>query len=337
MAVIIKGIDKIEQSAGTNSLEWAWQNDGPADGEVLIFGENGQLTNGQPVAGISATGGTETEIEDTNGQRWKVHTFATVGSHTFNVTSGSSEIEYLVVGGGGGGGSFGGGGGAGGVLQGAITATPQNYTITVGDGGRGNQKYSYTDSTPTGQHGDNSSAFGLTAIGGGGGGSRDDSSNGHLGNPGIDGGSGGGGSHSNSGTVPIGGDEEPGQGNPGGAGRNNTEGDHPDHGGGGGGGAGEPGGNAVGSIGGGAGGDGIQSSITGSSQYYGGGGGGVTYRGGTRAAGGLGGGGAGGQTAPDHNGQNGENGTGGGGGAGRVADNTTGNGGSGIVIIRYKL
>jgi len=50
MAVIIKGIDKIEQSAGTNSLEWAWQNDGPADGEVLIFGENGQLTNGQPVA-----------------------------------------------------------------------------------------------------------------------------------------------------------------------------------------------------------------------------------------------------------------------------------------------
>ena len=57
MAVIIKGIDKIEPSAGTNSLEWAWQNDGPADGEVLIFGENGILTNGQPV-GVFDNGST---------------------------------------------------------------------------------------------------------------------------------------------------------------------------------------------------------------------------------------------------------------------------------------
>jgi len=62
MAVIIKGIDKIEPSAETNSLEWAWQNDGPADGEVLIFGENGQLTNGQPVAGFSATSTSPTVI-----------------------------------------------------------------------------------------------------------------------------------------------------------------------------------------------------------------------------------------------------------------------------------
>lgn len=50
MAVIIKGIDILEPSAGTNSLQWAWQNGGPASGEVLIFGENGLLTNGTPVA-----------------------------------------------------------------------------------------------------------------------------------------------------------------------------------------------------------------------------------------------------------------------------------------------
>jgi len=50
MAVIIKGIDILEPSAGTNSLQWAWQNGGPASGEVLIFGENGLLTNGTAVA-----------------------------------------------------------------------------------------------------------------------------------------------------------------------------------------------------------------------------------------------------------------------------------------------
>ena len=49
MAVIIKGIDILEPSAGTNSLQWAWQNGGPVSGEVLIFGENGLLTNGTPV------------------------------------------------------------------------------------------------------------------------------------------------------------------------------------------------------------------------------------------------------------------------------------------------
>ena len=59
-------------------------------------------------SGISATGGTIT----TDGN-YTVHTFTSSG--TFTVTSGSGNVEYLVVGGGGGGGtgSAGGGGGAG--------------------------------------------------------------------------------------------------------------------------------------------------------------------------------------------------------------------------------
>ena len=60
MAVIIKGIDILEPSAGTNSLQWAWQNGGPASGEVLIFGENGLLTNGTPIASAPGNNTTET-------------------------------------------------------------------------------------------------------------------------------------------------------------------------------------------------------------------------------------------------------------------------------------
>jgi hypothetical protein len=62
MAVIIKGIDILELSAGTNSLQWAWQNGGPAGGEVLIFGENGQLTNGTVV--VSGLEDNTSELED---------------------------------------------------------------------------------------------------------------------------------------------------------------------------------------------------------------------------------------------------------------------------------
>ena len=61
---------------------------------------------------ISATGGTITEIND-DGVNYRVHTFTSSG--TFEVTSGSGEVEYLIVAGGGSGGEgHGGGGGAGG-------------------------------------------------------------------------------------------------------------------------------------------------------------------------------------------------------------------------------
>ena len=101
-------------------------------------------------------------------------------------------------------------------------------------------------------------------------------------------------------------------------------------GGGGAGGAGTTGGVSTG----GNGGIGILSSISGILNYYGGGGGGSTETLGETTTGGLGGGGNG-----NHNtGENGTANTGGGGGGGeRVAPATSGSGGSGIIIIRYKI
>jgi hypothetical protein len=81
-------------------------------------------------------------------------------------------VEYLIVAGGGAGGRHhGGGGGAGGLLHGYTRASLSagSYTVVVGAGGA---KNTGTNSTPngTGGNGQNSSAFGLTSIGGGGGG-----------------------------------------------------------------------------------------------------------------------------------------------------------------------
>src|SRR3990167_1319158 len=76
---------------------------------------------------IVATGGTIT----TDGN-YKVHTFT--GSGTFEVTSGSGNVWYLVVAGGAGGGYWdGGGGGAGGYKSNAAydyAVTVQSYTVT---------------------------------------------------------------------------------------------------------------------------------------------------------------------------------------------------------------
>ena len=92
---------------------------------------------------------------------YKVHTF--LSSNTFNVTliSGTKNIDYLVVGGGGsGGGRHGGGGGAGGVRTGTVTlnSTGTN-TITIGAGGAGG--------TQVQNNGADSSALGITSNGGG--------------------------------------------------------------------------------------------------------------------------------------------------------------------------
>ena len=83
---------------------------------------------------FTATGGTVT----TSGN-YTIHTFTSSG--TFEVTSGTGSVEYLIVaGGGGGGGSVAdawspGGGGAGGMRTGTVTASTGSYTITVGNGG----------------------------------------------------------------------------------------------------------------------------------------------------------------------------------------------------------
>ena len=124
---------------------------------------------------ITATGGTIT----TSGN-YKVHTFTSSG--TFQITSGSGDVEYLVVaGGGGGGGDSGGGGGAGMMLTGTKTSmTAGSYTVTVGAGGTGGSNTNMTAGSDSvfdnitskggGRGGRSTAAQGGTGYGSGGGG-----------------------------------------------------------------------------------------------------------------------------------------------------------------------
>jgi hypothetical protein len=278
---------------------------------------------------VDATGGTiiDTEI---SGVTYRIHEFRNNG--TFNVITGG-EVEYLIVAGGGGGGGWGGGGGAGGLLTGFTTVTSQtNYTIIVGNGGaRGTAVYT------GGGDGGNSSAFGLTAIGGGGGGWY----NANNGRTGGSGGGGGGGETSTTTFVSFGGAGTLNQGNAGGRGRGRPGTIY--WGAGGGGGAGGLGQDAAIGGKGGDGGIGLASAITGISTFYAGGGGGHTPGQETSvaalfAAGGLGGGGDGGRHSfiLAKNANDGNPNTGGGGGGAHGNSGRIGQGGSGIVILRYR-
>ena len=251
----------------------------------------------------------------------------------------SVAVDYLVIAGGGagGGGQYnGGGGGAGGYLTNyggtALNlAFSTNYLVTIGAGGTGG--------TTTGVNGNNSVFNNITSIGGGGGqhnAPRD----------GSDGGSGGGGSQGPS----VGGDgtniangDATNQGNNGGGGWYAAG-----AGGGGAGAAGLTGTNTSpydGGVAGVSGGIGLQNAITIASgitaPYYagGGGGGGRQVYSVPQGIGGLGGGGNGGPSTGGNGAAATPNTGGGGGGVGSNADNSTirtsGNGGSGIVILRY--
>jgi hypothetical protein len=247
------------------------------------------------------------------------------------LSSGSLNVELLVVGGGGGAGSLrGGGGGGGGYISvpSFNVAAGSSVAITVGVGGA--KGY---DNAGTGVHatsGTNSS-FGSAhiAIGGGGGGS-------YGGGPqnGYAGGSGGGGANqSSSANTGFGGTATAGQGF---AGGNSRCGGGGEVSGGGGGGAGGPGSNgSSGSCGScsnrpynpGSGGNGIQNSISGTAVWYSGGGGG----------GGLGGNCSSGFNISGANGQGGGQASYGGGGQCKVVSGSfqTENGGPGIVIVKY--
>lgn len=257
-----------------------------------------------------------------------VQQFTTVGTTSFTVADGVTDLDYLIVGGGGGGGSStsfstagSGGGGAGGVLSGTMNVTAgQSLDVVVGGGGAAG-----ATGNNSGSNGGNSSlglniGTNLTALGGGAG-------IGGNGN-GSNGGSGGGGRGGSGGTGLQPGTAQGGLGNSGGAGPSPGG-----HGGGGGGGAGSAGG-ANSAVSGGAGGNGFESFITGSSMFVGGGGGG----GGANAdAFGIGGSGGGGNGANDGSAATaGVDGTGGGGGGGN--NNRLGAvGGSGIVVLSYQL
>ena len=113
-----------------------------------------------------ATGGTITTDGD-----YKVHSFTTSGSFSFNVTTAGNtpEVEYLVIAGGGSGGGgndAGGGGGAGGYLTATgFSVSATSYNIVIGGGGAAYTGSSYHQ----GNDGTNSTFATITSTGGGGG------------------------------------------------------------------------------------------------------------------------------------------------------------------------
>ncbi len=271
-----------------------------------------------------------------------------VESYTYSGTANTADFtrvfpkntvcDILVVGGGGGGGTgHGGGGGGGSVIYLRDISLQGQYNISVGNGGapfptRAQNAYNGNDSYIV-KNGANI----YLAKGGGGGAFAASSS------VGSNGGSGGGGQGSSStglgGTAVSTNIPSGVYGFAGGKGNSNGS----LFAGGGGGGS-----ETVGSdstitnttqINGGNGGNGKEISITGNIlRYGGGGGGGVSNQGANNIAGtgGLGGGGNGGLRVNGISGSNGFGGGGGGGGQDSV-DRVGGNGGSGIVIIRYLL
>jgi hypothetical protein len=297
---------------------------------------------------IVATGGTETTCGD-----YKIHTFTGPGTFTVSgIAPGPSgnpnNLDYLVVAGGGGANISYAGGGAGGFRYSAatytsptcapghplrsptgLTATVTSFPITVGSGGAGGPGPSMTP-------GGVSTFSTITSAGGGRGGNI----NAPVAPSEMNGGSGGGGhtgactstSPGGAGNTPP---VSPPQGNNGGSGQ--QQGGVGDVGGGGGG-ATAVGSNGAlpGSGGNGGAGAGISNAFgtsgenCGSFYYFSGGGGANSNS--TPGSGGIGGGGDG--NGPSRTQTAGTANTGGGGGGGPSAPAT--NGGSGIVIIRYK-
>lgn len=306
-----------------------------ATGESAYSASSNAVT---PVAPFVATGGTIT----TPGDGYKYHTFT--GGGTFAVTSGSQPAgTVMIVAGGGSGGratnSAAGGGGAGGLVY--VASTPfsptggngsGSYTVSVGAGAA---PYSVNPGATYqfGNQGTPSSFTGLTtAVGGGFGGNTQ----------GV--GPGGSGGGLSAGTPGGGGSGTPGQGNDGGSPNGQIDGNTGAGGGAGGrspNGAGPQNGFSIGGPG-----------ATYFGSTYAGGGGGSTaqpFPSGTSfyplvGQGGVGGGGEGAvlRTRPNPLGgpvlgRNTVSGTAntGGGGGGAVGLNTSGAGGSGIVIVRY--
>jgi hypothetical protein len=301
---------------------------------------------------IVATGGTISCSGD-----YKIHTFTGPGTFTVSEKSGigaNNIVSYMVVAGGAGGGyERAGGGGAGGFreykgptdsytaspLDGnpggtAITVTATDYPITVGGGGAGR-----TSSGSTGTSGSNSVFSSITSAGGGGGGSHPYP--GGCANLGLAGGSGGGvvavnlpaPTQGGAGNTPS---TTPSQGNP--AGATCTTVGSAYYYGSSGGGATAAGSQASGSVTTGTGGAGATTSISATPTAYAGGGGGGGNTAPQVQPGGAGGGGAGGKNGTCA--ANATVNTGGGGGGGNGQPGTPyegGDGGSGIVVIRYKF
>jgi hypothetical protein len=272
-------------------------------------------------SGITASGGNTIQTYTIDGVNYKSHTFTSSGTFQVTAASSTSAVDVLLVAGGGAGGNDNaGGGGAGGLLaQTSVSVSAQNYSIVIGSGGARGNSTDGNGSAAT--SGNNTTGFNYTATGGGQGGSAGSANN--AGNGGSGGGLQGTEISGSAGTGISG------QGNNGGT-SNNTGG------GGGGGGAGAAGTAATSTVGA-TGGNGLNNAYqTGSDiAYAGGGAGGNENNVNTDVSGGTGGGG-------DSFGNDGTAGSGdinkGAGGAGGTHPGTLGgNGGSGIVIVRYTI
>jgi hypothetical protein len=322
-------------AAGSLNNAYSQNVSATGDGTIAYSVTSGSLPTGLSLnSSTGAITGTPTVEATSNFTITATDSENQTTSRSFSIQStGPVMIDLLLVAGGGPGGAtaYGnggaGGGGAGGLLYygdetpktpngSARSAVPgTTYTVTIGAGGNG------TVAGGTNTKGTNTTFIGgalsFTAFAGGRGGGYDGSGGD------LSGGSGGGEYTGTTGSVV-------GQGNNGGVGPTGTP-----YTGGGGGGAGAAGaqGNTPST---GNGGIGLAYSITGSSTYYAGGGGGDGR--GTKGTGGLGGGGEGSYANGYGHGVSGSTNTGGGGGGlSDIANGGSrgGNGGSGVVILRY--
>jgi hypothetical protein len=281
-------------------------------------------------------GATSTGGAITTSAGYRIHTF-TSGTNTF-VPSKDGTVEVLVLAGGGGGEGIGGGGGAGGYIyvSGVPVIAGTSYPAVVGAGGAGGTSHGANNS----QNGGDSvfgggTPIGITATGGGRGRTYPP-----AGAPTATiGGSGGGGPGWNGGpeTIHAGSGGTAGQGHPGGVGAhyNGTPtGTH--YGGGGGGGAGSIGYGRSNRFMQGRGGEGMASNIGGSVVWRAGGGAGGTHSAPTHGSFSLAGRGSNGNNLPGQTNPGGTNNGGGGAGANHSSPDVSGNGGPGVVIVRYR-
>jgi hypothetical protein len=298
--------------------------------EVTVAKDGYDVTNGAVQVAVYdnkfnhlATGGTVTVTKESN-VYYETHIFTSTAANQSLAFKSTPNLtaQVLVVGGGGGGGKSGGadwragGGGGGAVLtHPSYALTSSSYSVTVGGGGAAATS---ATSSKGSLGGDSTFGSDFTAKGGGGGGSHAS----HNANTGSAGGSGGGGGSANGGgvvesTVPAGGVAS------GNSGANSVG---LQFSGGGGGGAGGAGVAPTSTYAGTKGGDGIFSDITGSSVYYGGGGtsgSNVTQEDSRGAYGGNAGAA-----------NTGDGGCGGGGSSTLLSGSA---GGSGIVVVRFKV
>lgn len=339
-------VDSVTENNSTTQASWLlaglWSTTTAISNIAISLQSGGNFTQYSTFSlyGVSALGVTPTKapkatggsIIQTDGTYW-YHAFLSSGTFT---PATALSCDVLVVAGGGAGG-FGsntkgaGGGGAGGYRSTTAMSLSSATTVTVGAGGAAGAGVN-----GEGTSGSNSVFSSITSNGGGYGAGRYNPTAGGL--AGASGGSGGGGNANfgvgGAGNTPS---TSPAQGFTGGTGF----GDGANNGGGGGGGGatavGATASSAVGGVGG-AGSNALSSwlSTTGlgvSGYVAGGGGGGTQTTGSAGGAGGAGGGGAGGGSGASVDGT--ANTGGGGGGARGNSDLQGGNGGSGLVIIRY--